>query len=129
MKTTLAIIILLAVVVVGYVLIFGQGTTTATQPVQTSQSVVKTFTIVGANFSFTPNQITVNKGDTVKIIFQDSDGHHNLSIDGYNVQTQTIDSGQTSEITFIADKTGSFQYYCSVPTHKDRGMVGTLTVE
>lgn len=90
---------------------------------------VKEFTVVGKNFSFSPATITVNQGDTVKINFQDSDGHHNLVIDGYNVSTDTLETGDSTSVTFVADKAGSFQYYCSVPTHKDKGMVGTLIVQ
>ncbi|HVS79795.1 MAG TPA: cupredoxin domain-containing protein [Candidatus Paceibacterota bacterium] len=89
----------------------------------------KTFTVSGKNFTFTPSTITVNKGDKVKIVFQNTEGTHSFQIDGYNVGTQTIAAGQEATVEFTADKAGSFQYYCSVGTHRQMGMVGTLVVQ
>lgn len=93
-----------------------------------SSSAVKSFTIVGTNYLFTPNAITVKKGDHVKITFQDDGGTHNLTIDGFNVKTSTISSGTTTA-EFDATKTGTFTFYCAVDSHRAKGMVGTLTVK
>lgn len=92
-------------------------------------SNVKTFTITGSNYAFAPNVITVNKGDTVKIIMQNSGGMHDLKIDEFNVATPRITGGQDASVEFVADKTGSFQYYCSVGSHRAMGMWGTLMVK
>jgi len=92
--------------------------------------VVKTFNITAANFSFTPSTLTVNKGDTVKIVLNNTGSWpHNFTLEAFNVQTKTIQTGQSDTVQFVADKTGSFQFYCSVDSHKDKGMVGTLTVK
>jgi len=90
---------------------------------------VKEFTVTGENFSFTPSLITVKKGDRVRIIFKNANGLHNLIIDEFNVATKTIQGGNQDTVEFTADKTGSFQYYCSVGTHRAMGMWGTLKVE
>ena len=89
----------------------------------------KDFTVVGRSFSFSPSAIRVKKGDLVKITFKDEDGFHNLTIDGYNVKTSSINSGQEAVLTFTADRTGTFSFYCSVDSHREQGMQGTLTVE
>ncbi|MEK7140334.1 MAG: hypothetical protein AAB815_00960, partial [Patescibacteria group bacterium] len=47
--------------------------------------VVKEFTISGKNFSFTPSTITVQKGDRVKITFENTAGFHDFKIDAYGV--------------------------------------------
>ena len=94
-----------------------------------SDSEVKTFNIVGAPFSFTPNEIRVKKGDTVKINFTDNEGYHNLIIDGLGIKTQSLRAGQSDTVQFIADKTGSFTYYCGIPGHREKGMTGSLIVE
>ena len=86
------------------------------------------FIVIGRNYSFEPATITVKKGDPVHVVFQDSDGFHDLKIDGYNVATERIKTGGQSEVTFIADKVGSFEYYCSVGSHRALGMKGTLIV-
>ncbi len=107
--------------------------TTITNSTTTSQTTgtpaVKSFTIHGQDYSFSPNQISVNKGDTVKITFIDDDGYHNLIIEGLNVKTQTIPSGKTDSVTFVASKTGSFNFYCSVGNHRAEGMTGVLVVK
>ncbi len=95
----------------------------------TTQTGVKEFTVTGSNFKFEPSQMTVNKGDTVKITFQNSGGKHDFVIDEFNVETEDINGGENTAVTFVADKTGSFEYYCSVGNHRQMGMKGTLTVQ
>lgn len=89
----------------------------------------KDFTVTGQNYSFTPNKLTVSKGDKVKITFKNSGGFHDLVIDEFNVSTKKIQSGEEDTVTFTADRAGSFQYYCSVDGHRSMGMWGTLTVK
>jgi len=84
--------------------------------------------VTGSSFKFEPSAITVNKGDRVKVSFVSADVGHNFVIDGYG-QTKTISSGTAAEtIEFTADKAGTFEYYCSVGSHKALGMKGTLIV-
>jgi plastocyanin len=90
---------------------------------------VKSFTVTGANYSFTPSLITVKKGDTVKLTFKNSNGYHNLIIDELNIATKMIPAGESQTLTFVADQTGSFEYYCSVGNHRALGMKGMLKVE
>lgn len=103
---------------------------TATTAPAITTGAVKTVNVSGTEFAFSPSTITVNKGDTVKIVFANKGIYpHNWTVDGLNVKTSTVSPGQTTDVTFIANKTGTFQYYCSVPGHKDQGMVGQLTVK
>ena len=88
-----------------------------------------TFNVSGGNFYYVPNQIKVKKGDTVKIIFQNSGGMHNLNIDEFNAKTKTIKTGETETIEFLADKAGTFKYYCAVGAHRKMGQEGNLIVE
>jgi plastocyanin len=155
MNNKIIALIAIAVVAIGGWLIYGRGEapagldiTGATVPAEgenlnndetpnTGNSTVDTeipgttkeFTITGSSFSFAPNAITVNKGDTVKITFKNANGFHDLVIDEFNARTQKINGGQSETITFVADKAGTFEYYCSVGTHRQMGMVGTLTVK
>lgn len=99
-----------------------------TSPTATSTQTVKEFTVEGKNFSFTPATITVDKGDLVRIIFKNQGGNHNWVIDEFNAHTSVIGSGESETIEFVADKTGSFEYYCAVGTHRQMGMRGTLVV-
>ena len=104
-------------------------TTTPAVPVAVSANAVKEFTVTGGNFFFKPTAITVSKGDTVKITLVNSGGMHDLKIDEFNVATQKIRGGAQETITFVADKAGSFEYYCSVGDHRAMGMKGTFIVQ
>ena len=91
--------------------------------------MMKEVTVVGNNFSFAPAVIKVKKGDTVKVTFTNSGGFHDFKIDEFGVATKKINDGASEVVTFVADKAGSFEYYCSVGTHRQMGMKGTLIVE
>lgn len=98
-------------------------------PEAKSNQTVKVFSIIGQNFSFTPSLIKVKKGDKVKIIFENTSGFHDFKIDAYGVATPQTQSPSTEVLEFTANKTGSFEYYCSVGNHRSMGMKGTLVVE
>lgn len=89
----------------------------------------KTFDLTGGNYYFVPNKITVNQGDKVTFILTNAGGTHDLLIDELGVKTPIIKTGESATVTFTADKKGTFEYYCSLPGHREKGMVGTLTVE
>ncbi|MES2134929.1 MAG: cupredoxin domain-containing protein [Patescibacteria group bacterium] len=89
---------------------------------------VKEFTITGSNFSFAPVAISARAGDRVKITFVNSGGMHDFKIDEFNVATSKIGGGESAVVEFVADKVGSFEYYCSVGSHRSMGMWGTLVV-
>ena len=65
------------------------------------------------SFAFSPAKIKVNQGDLVTIKLSSSDVVHGLYLDGYDLEIST-DPGQTSELTFIANRAGSFRFRCSV---------------
>ena len=95
----------------------------------TDISNIKEFTVEATSFKFTPTVIQVNKGDTVKINFVNKEGFHDFVIDEFSLaRTQKLSAGGSQTIQFIADKQGTFEYYCSVGTHRQMGMVGQLTV-
>lgn len=93
-----------------------------------STDKTKTFVVTGDNFKFMPSTMTVKKGDTVKIVFKNANGFHDLKLDEFNVATAQLKAGAEETVTFVATKTGSFEYYCSVGNHRAMGMKGTLTV-
>ena len=93
------------------------------------QSQTKTFNVTGQNFSFFPSEIRVKKGDTVKINFESAGGFHDWFLTGYNVFTTQVNTGGTASVEFVADKTGTFEYFCTVDSHRQMGMTGNLIVE
>jgi len=92
-------------------------------------NTTKEFTVTGTNYKFEPSMMSVNVGDTVKITFKDINGFHDFVIDEFNVATKKLNTGNEQTVTFTADKAGSFQYYCSVGSHRSMGMQGVLVVK
>lgn len=71
---------------------------------------------------------TFNKGEleTFHVINEDytTKSAHNFNIDEFNVHTKDLGYYESQTITFVADKTGTFEYYCTIHP----GMNGTITV-
>lgn len=106
--------------------------TTATPTTSSSASptaTTKEFTVEGSNYSFSLKNITVNQGDTVKITFKNKEGIHDWVLDEFSAKTKELTAGSQETVSFVANKKGSFEYYCSVGTHRQMGMKGTLTVK
>jgi len=65
---------------------------------------------------FTPDQIQVTVGDTVRVhmtnIEATDNAAHSLSIPAYNI-TVTLEPGEFAELEFKADRVGSFPLYCA----------------
>ncbi len=85
--------------------------------------------VEGENYQFTPETITVKKGEKIRIVFKSTDGIHDFRVDELNIATATVRSGQEDFVEFTPDKTGTFKYYCSVGNHRAMGMEGTMIVE
>ena len=73
--------------------------------------------------------ITVKKGDIVKITFVSADGSHDWVLDAFDARTPIINSGKSAVVEFVASQSGQFEFYCSVGSHRQLGMVGTLVVQ
>lgn len=71
------------------------------------------FRIEASSFQYTPEAIHVNPGDHVTIDLVATDVVHGLYIDGYDLNV-TADPGQTARLSFVADRSGSFRFRCSV---------------
>ncbi|MHC4989984.1 MAG: Sec-dependent nitrous-oxide reductase [Planctomycetota bacterium] len=65
---------------------------------------------------FAPDVIRVNKGDNVIVhvtnIEQTRDELHGFAIDDYNINL-VIDPGETKTVSFKADKSGVYAFYCT----------------
>jgi nitrous-oxide reductase len=65
---------------------------------------------------FTPDTIRVKQGDTVHLhitnVEQAHDATHGFTIGSYNVHS-SLEPGKHVDITFTADRTGTFPFYCT----------------
>jgi plastocyanin len=84
--------------------------------------------IKGSNFAFDVKEIQVTEGDTVTINFESTEGFHDWVVDEFNAATAQVNPGTPTSVTFVADKAGTYEYYCSVMQHRSMGMIGALVV-
>lgn len=119
-----------------------QGATeTVTAPVQTESVVedktstqssaveaVKEITVSSGGLKFTPAEIKVKVGDKVRITYKNTKGQHNFALDEFNVKTKLLSAGEEETVEFVADKAGTYNFYCPVPGHRSAGMEGVLNV-
>jgi cytochrome c oxidase subunit II len=121
------IFIILTVIVLS-LLIIGCNETIVEEPV-TEESTVKEFSITAKKWDFSPETITVNKGDLVKITITSTDVTHGFKIGAYDINEQ-FSKGEIKLIEFTADKEGEFPFYCSVPCGSGHNsMNGKLVVK
>ena len=81
------------------------------------------------NFQFTPGEIHVKKGQTVKLTVTGTEGDHGIAIEGYGNHVE-FNQGETKTLEFTADKAGTFAFYCNVPCGPGhRTMRGKLIVD
>jgi len=74
--------------------------------------------------------LVVNLGDTVRITVINGDpALHDLRIDEFGIYTgELLQDEQTVTVEFVADQPGNFNYYCSIPGHRQIGMEGLIQV-
>lgn len=129
--------IVIAAAVVGFVLMRNNNDTAVTQSDSKAKTVVSTgeakeFSLTSyyddAGKWFSLKEISVNKGDRVRIKVTNIKGSHNFNIDEYGIQKMTPLNEETV-IEFTADKVGEFEYYCSMPGHRQAGQFGKLIVK
>ena len=79
-------------------------------------------TVIVKDFLFTPKELTVPVGTTVKWVNTD-DIPHNVVDKDKSFRSKPFDTNETSSFTFA--KAGTFNYFCSLHPQ----MVGTVIVQ
>jgi uncharacterized cupredoxin-like copper-binding protein len=80
--------------------------------------------------SYNPATLTVKKGEKVEVtlINKDAGQNHTFVVTDLSVKSAQVVPGKTGTVNFTPNKTGTFEFFCDIPGHKDGGMVGKLTV-
>lgn len=107
---------------------------------------VATIEVKAVGMGFEPKQLTVAKGERVKVTFANTDGllhdwevrklparvHKSTGDDhghaGGGVHVG-VEPGKVGSVEFTPTRSGTYEVLCTVPGHKEAGMVGTLTVK
>lgn len=81
------------------------------------------------SMAFSETELTLKPGDTITMT---NAGflQHDFTVDELGINEVTPANGDTVTITIPDDAApGEYEFYCSVPGHREAGMVGTLTIE
>ena len=84
--------------------------------------------ITAKKFDFSPDSITLKKGEPVVLEISSADREHGFHLRAFGVRTN-VSPGKVSRIRFTPDKTGKFTFSCDVfcgDGHEE--MTGTVTV-
>lgn len=110
-----------------------------------SAGPVETVDLTANNLAFGSKEITVEKGKTYKLVFNNSDNvEHDFAIDKIPVKIEMeghegghskkadlhvhSDVGKTESVQFTPKEAGIYNFYCTIAGHKEAGMVGELIV-
>jgi len=84
--------------------------------------------ITAKKFDFSPDSITLKKGEPVVFEISSADREHGFNLRAFGVRTN-VSPGKVSRIRFTPDKTGKFTFSCDVfcgDGHEE--MTGTIVV-
>ena len=95
-------------------------------PAALAQTQVEVTLLDGA---IQPQQIVAANKQKVRIaVHNEGNQVHNLVIPDFYVFTQNLQPGESVNVSFTPDKTGSFPYYSDTGGKKEAGMQGKLVV-
>lgn len=99
------------------------------EPVDSVEALAPvSFNLSASNFAFSQSSLTVKEGQDVTITLNVTEGFHDIKADGL-FQSEASGEGTVQTVSFKAPAKGTYEYYCSIGSHRSMGMVGTLVVE
>lgn len=101
-------------------------------------------TVSPSQFSYAPREITLKRNQKIKLTLKNNDSiEHDIEIEAMPLLQQN-EEGQTAAIQtnfhihatansqaegeFTPTQEGTYQYFCTIPGHKEQGMVGIIEV-
>ena len=129
MKATYLIILFFSLLI----LVYGCGVSGAAVSANSLTGETKEFDIKAKKWDFSPDTITVNKGDKVILNIESLDDGsgigHGIVIHEFGV-SKSFRGGDLVTVEFLADKKGTFIFFCSVYCGSGHGsMKGKLIVK
>jgi uncharacterized cupredoxin-like copper-binding protein len=83
----------------------------------------------GGDLRFDKDVLEASAGRVTLVMENPSSIPHNVSVEGAGVDEEgnTVQQGGTSTVSATL-RAGRYEFYCSVPGHRQGGMTGTLTI-
>ncbi len=101
-KKYIVIAVILIVIIAGFFIVKSY----TGNSIKNIEPEIKEFTVKAFKFGYTPDTITVNKRNKIKINIENTDVLHGMRIPDLNLK-------DNNQIEFIADKIGEFPWYCN----------------
>ena len=108
----------------------GRGSTSSAATLTDAPAVGKVVNVVEKEFSITMPKAAMVPGTYTFQVSNQGTISHNLTVSGPGVSTtgsSTISLGQFADLTVTLQR-GSYEFWCSVDSHKDQGMDLTVKV-
>ena len=102
-----------------------EGSSTAT-----ASSITITSGDSGVEFAFSPETIDVVAGESVELVFENNGTiAHDFGIPDLDFSIESTGAGQSGKGTLtLPSEPGTYDFICSIPGHKEAGMVGKIIV-
>lgn len=86
--------------------------------------------VIGSEFAYSPASFEVEAGHAFTLMLHNEGGlEHDITIEGFEEMGGIhLIAGEDGMNTFTLDEPGEYTYYCTIPGHREAGMVGTLVV-
>ncbi|MBI4493153.1 MAG: cupredoxin domain-containing protein [Chloroflexi bacterium] len=89
--------------------------------------------VKASEWKFEPNTFRVDAGKPTKLVLRNMGKiEHDLTIPGLAAGGREVKleakAGETASVEFTADKPGVYEVACTLPAHKDAGMVAKVEV-
>jgi cytochrome c oxidase subunit 2 len=69
--------------------------------------------VVAKRYAFSPEQIEVSQGESIRLVLRSADVTHSLKIEAYDIDVEIPKGGEAVEVRFVADRAGTFRIECS----------------
>ena len=87
---------------------------------------IQRVTLSSQDVQFYPTNLTVQAGRKVVLTIQNA-GAHTFTVAELGID-KNLGPG-TNTIVFTPERAGTYKFYCSIPGHREQGMIGTLVVQ
>jgi len=85
----------------------------ALMPGVPAQPAPRRIEVTAKRFAFSPSEITLKKGEPVVLVLKSADVAHGIRFKELGIETK-VGKGQTSELAFTPERTGTFVGHCYV---------------
>jgi uncharacterized cupredoxin-like copper-binding protein len=104
------------------------GGLTVSHPARSSPAAIE---LVAREFSLSPKDMIAQAGDVALVVKNNGELEHNLVVESPDgravVQVAILEPGEMRRVHAVLPA-GTYRLYCSLPGHKEAGMVATLRV-